>query len=424
MRILWLHQYFATPKGWGSLRQYEFAKRWAEAGHTVDVVCTPAYDATLGERGALRRLEADGVTLHVCGAAYRPQMGFARRVCSFLHFMVYALGYLIRHRAEHDVMIVSSGPLTNLIPALWGKWVQRLPFAFEVLDVWPDAAIEAGVLKNRVLRALSSRLEAAGYRYASRIVTCSTGMSARVYAKLQGARGSTLVDSEPYRDYLSGKVRPFAKIVTIAHGSTPVAPSECARLRKRLCQANGWAEDVCIVLYMGAMGLSNAMDDLVVAMRETRDAKSLVWLFAGGGKEEGKVRRQLSQSRGVFLGKVSHAEMVETCAAADVNVVTFMHAPLFFENSPNKFFDGIAAGLPAVFNRTTWLEPWLKAYGCGIVCTGEEAGAEMARQLRLLAADADRRRAMGAGARRLAEEVFSRDRLAAEYLEILREIAR
>ena len=119
------------------------------------------------------------------------------------------------------------------------------------------------------------------------------------------------------------------------------------------------------------------------------------------------------------MGKVSHAEMLETCAAADVNVVTFMHAPLFFENSPNKFFDGIAAGLPAVFNRTTWLEPWLKRFGCGIICNSDTPGQEMAEAISGLAADKERLLRMGIGARRLAEEVFSRDKLAAEYLAIL-----
>lgn len=115
---------------------------------------------------------------------------------------------------------------------------------------------------------------------------------------------------------------------------------------------------------------------------------------------------------------------MELYLAADVNVVTFMHTPLFYENSPNKFFDGIAAGIPAVFNRTTWLEPWLKEYGCGIVCTTGDAGAEMAQQLTGLAEDAARRQRMGQGARRLAEAVFSRDKLAVEYLAVLADVKR
>lgn len=430
MRVLWIQQYFGTPKGWGSVRQYEFAKRWVAAGHAVDVVCTPAYDSSLGERAAGHwssaqcPKEVDGVRLHVCEALYRPQMGFVRRVVSFLHFMLYALGFLLRRRQNYDVMIVSSGPLTNLIPALWGRWFQRLPYIFEVLDVWPDAAIEAGILKSRTLRMLSCRLEAWGYRYASRIVTCSKGMSARVFAKLHGAQQKTLFESEPYQAYLAGRGQACEKLVTIAHGAEPVAPDECARLRKQLCAANGWPENVCIVLYMGAMGLSNEIDDVVGAMRGTAAKEEIVWLFAGGGKDEEKIRRQLNVSRGIFMGKVSHAQMLSTCAAADVNVVTFMHAPLFYENSPNKFFDGIAAGLPAIFNRTTWLEPWLAHYGCGIICKSDAPGQEMAEAICALAEDRVRLRKMGSGARRLAEEVFSRDRLAVQYLECVEQALR
>ena len=119
------------------------------------------------------------------------------------------------------------------------------------------------------------------------------------------------------------------------------------------------------------------------------------------------------------FGRMAKEEVVVLVRAADVNLVTFRHEPLFFENSPNKFFDGIAAGVPALFNRSTWLEPWLEAYDCGIVCKGERPGEEMAAALRGLADDPERRRRMGLGARRLAEEVFDRDKLAAEYLALL-----
>ena len=120
-----------------------------------------------------------------------------------------------------------------------------------------------------------------------------------------------------------------------------------------------------------------------------------------------------------YFGRLAKEEVVALVRAADVNVVTFRHEPLFFENSPNKFFDGIAAGVPALFNRSTWLEPWLKAYDCGVVCKGERPGEEMAAALRALAGDPARRRRMGLGARRLAEEVFDRDKLAAAYLAVL-----
>ena len=127
---------------------------------------------------------------------------------------------------------------------------------------------------------------------------------------------------------------------------------------------------------------------------------------------------EVENGDGAELWTDGEEEVVVLVRAADVNLVTFRHEPLFFEIRPISF-DGIAAGVPALFNRSTWLEPWLEAYDCGIVCKGERPGEEMAAAVRGLADDPERRRRMGLGARRLAEEVFDRDKLAAEYLALL-----
>ena len=421
MRILWIQQFFGTPAGWGSQRQYEFARRWAAAGHAVDVMCSAAYDPSLPIAGGV----VAGIRLHVSGAVYRPQMGFFRRCRSFLRFMLEALWLVTRRGKDFDILIVSSGPLTNLIPALWGRLLYRLPYVFEVLDVWPDAAVEAGVLRSKTLIRCSRALESAGYRWAGCIVTCSTGMSERVERKLAIGDRSSEVEGEG-EGMLKGeqaKERGNPKVVTIAHGGDLVQPDRMM-CRQRLLKDQGWPENTCVVLYMGAMGLSNAVEDVAEAMRRTAGEVNVAWVFAGCGACEGLVRKELAGTRGVFLGQVAHRRMRELCAAADVNVVTFMHAPLFHENSPNKFFDGIAAGLPAVFNRSTWLEPWLKEYDCGVICEEGEPGMKMAEAIRDLADHPEQRKQMGRNARRLAEEVFDRDKLAAAYLEILRGVVR
>jgi len=466
MRILWLHQYFATPKGWGAVRTYEFARRFVRAGHAVDVVCCAGYDDSLWTMGRAP-LTVDGVRVFVSGTAYRPQMGFARRVVSFVRFMIAALWFVLRYGRDYDTVIASSGPLTLAVPALASRWLWRVPFVFEVIDVWPDSAIAAGVLKNPVLKWLSFRLEAQAYRYAAAIVTCSTGMTERVLGKREGRS---------------------SKVVTISNCCDLGEFVPDGTRREEIRARYGVREDQMVVLYTGAMGLSNAVNDLVEAVSGTTGNGRIVWWFAGGGPEERKLReisqgdpenvevggrssevlkfgvskvresetpnganrangeisRQGAKAQSAieslndrearlnprtnerlrWFGSLPKVELVDLYLAADVNVVTFMHAPLFYENSPNKFFDGIAAGLPTVFNRSTWLEPWLKEYDCGVVCKGDRPGTEMAGSFRRLADDPELRQRMGRNARRLAEEVFDRDKLAAEYLEILRGVVR
>ena len=502
MRILWLHQYFATPRGWGAVRTYEFARRFVRAGHAVDVVCCAGYDDSLQPTGR-KPLMVDGVRVFVSGTTYRPQMGFTRRVVSFLRFMTVALWFVLRRGRNYDRIIASSGPLTLAVPALVGRWLWRVPYVFEVIDVWPDSAIAAGVLKNPVLKWLSFRLEALAYRHAAAIVTCSTGMTARVEEKLGGNAERRTQNAERRSGEGENAERRTQnaekKIVTISNccDLETCAPDEAVRRAVR--SKYGVREDQMVVLYSGAMGRSNAMEDVAAAVAATAEDERIVWWFAGdgaycgcvtpnaerrtqdaevgngetlnaqAGEREGQAsacprtpnaelrtlnsevengetlnaqereregqasacprtqnaeRRTLNSEvenggRVRNFGRMAKEEVVVLVRAADVNLVTFRHEPLFFENSPNKFFDGIAAGVPALFNRSTWLEPWLEAYDCGIVCKGERPGEEMAAALRGLADDPERRRRMGLGARRLAEEVFDRDKLAAEYLALL-----
>jgi glycosyltransferase involved in cell wall biosynthesis len=385
-----MHQYFATPQGWGSVRTYEFGRRLAAAGHQVDVLCCAAYDDTLAGK---RQVEIGGLRVLVSRTRYRPQMGFLARLNSFCAFAGYALAHVWRQGGAYDLIIASSGPLTLALPALVARRLHGTPFVFETIDVWPDAAIAAGVLRNRWLQWAAFRLEARAYRCASRIVTCSTGMTRRVL----------------------GKGVPPGKVLTISNGCDleVFCPEPAARAAARA--ALGVRDGQFVVLYTGAMGRSNAVDDLVQTAHALADDPRFFWCLAGDGAEADRLRRL----PGRFQGRQGRAGLVPLFQAADAALVTFHHDPFFEENSPNKFFDAMAAGLPAIFNRSTWLGPEIAAYGCGFVCGGERPAEEMAARLRQLADDPGLRQRMGAAARRLAEERYSRDRLAEEYRQVL-----
>ena len=360
------------------------------AGHAVDVLCCAAYDPSLAGKSVV---EVAGMRVHVSRTQYRPQMGFLARVGSFLAFACFAISHVLRHGREYDLVIASSGPLTMAIPALLARWTHGTPFVLEVIDVWPDAAIEAGVLRNPLLRGLAFRLEAQAYRHASRIVACSTGMTERMVRK------GVCAD----------------KVVTISNCcDLDVFHPDPAR-RTAIRAAQGVRDDQFVVLYAGAMGRSNAVDDIVQTAEQLAGDARIVWWFAGDGSESGKLRRV----QGTFWGMVSRDRVADLYQAADAALVTFMHAPLFEENSPNKFFDAIAAGLPVIFNRSTWLKPEIDRYGCGFACQGAKPAGEMADRIRQLADEPPLRARMGASARKMAEECYSRDNLAERYLVFL-----
>src|SRR5690606_28785326 len=72
--------------------------------------------------------------------------------------------------------ISTSTPLTVGFPALILKWFKKIPYIFEVRDLWPEVPIQMGALSNPVLQWISRSFEKTIYRNAVHVVTLSPGM--------------------------------------------------------------------------------------------------------------------------------------------------------------------------------------------------------------------------------------------------------
>lgn len=393
MRILYFHQYFITPKGSGGVRSYEFARRWVKAGHDVHVVTGTAFDSSLPQNGDVI---IDGIRVTTVGVSYRSEMGFLSRVKSFLRYAIKS-SFIAMRAKKYDVVIATSTPLTVALPAIAAKWLSGRKVIFEVRDVWPDAAVEAGVLKNPVLISLARLLERAAYCNSSHIVPLSLGMQKRIKGKGVAASKMTMIpncsDTSVFRPDLDG-----------------------LDLRRKHS-----AENKFIVLYAGAINLANNSEYLVAVahiLKKNRDIE--FWVVGEGNRYEYfKADIETRGLHNIKLHGLQPKRMVPNfAAAADVGLVTFIPQPVYYENSPNKFFDYIAAGLPVLFNRTTWLEKMLADYGNGIVCDPNDPSS-MAEQIVILMNNPKLCEKMGRQSRKLAEDVFSRELMADKYLQIM-----
>lgn len=393
MRILYFHQYFITPKGSGGVRSYEFARRWVKAGHDVHVVTGTAFDTTLPQNGDVM---VDGIRVTTVGVSYHSDMGFMARVKSFLRYAIKS-SFIAMRAKEYDVVIATSTPLTIALPALSAKWFAGRKVIFEVRDVWPDAAVDAGVLKNPVLISLAHLLERAAYSNSNHIVPLSLGMQQRIKAKGVDRSKMTMIpncsDTSVFRPDIDGQV-----------------------LRKEHS-----AENKFIVLYAGAINLANNCEYLVSVAHILKGNREIEFWIVGEGNRYEYFKEEIKKFglRNVKLHGMQPKRLVPNfAAAADVGLVTFIPQPVYYENSPNKFFDYIAAGLPVLFNRTTWLEKMLTDYGNGIVCDPHDPST-MAEQIVMMMNHPKLCKKMGRQSRKLAKDVFSRDMLANKYLETM-----
>lgn len=400
MHLLLIHQAFASPNEPGGTRHYEFARQLVQAGQRVTIVASDlSYltgQRTTAGRGLITRQELDGIVVLRAYTYPALHRSFAWRIVSFLSFMVISVGAALR-AGPVDLVMGTSPPIFQAVSAWLVAVLRRRPFLLEVRDLWPDFAIDIGVLRNPVLIALSRWLERFLYRRATHL----------------------LVNSPAYRDYLIGKGVPQEKISLIPNGVDPEMFDPEAR-GERL-RAEWRLDGKFVVTYAGALGLANDIPTILRAADRLRDQSEVHFLLVGDGKERANLEAQAHQlglTNVTFVGSRPKFEMAEVLAASDACLATLRDIPMFRTTYPNKVFDYMAAGRPTILAIDGVIRQVIEAAGGGIfVPPGDDAA--LATAVISLSQDRARSRAMGQAARAYAVEHFNRRQQAAQFAELI-----
>lgn len=402
MRILYLHQHFATRGGSVGTRSYEFARLLQARGHHVTILCG-WWDRSGLPFDANRRVtehDIDGLRVLVLNVAYSQDMSFSRRILAFVWFMLLATWVALRER-DHDVIFATSTPLTIGVPAMIASLVNRTPFVFEVRDLWPEIPIGLGILTNPVFVALARALEWITYRRARHIVALSPGFRDGIVANGISPERITIIPNASDNDLFA----------------VPASAGEAFRAQHGL-------GDRPLVVYAGAFGRVNNIPYLVRLADQVRGLDERVgFVLIGSGSEEAAART-LAEELGVLdenlwiLLPVARQEMPAVLSAATIATSTVIPNPVMFNNSANKFFDILASGRPAAINHEGWQADLLRDTGAGLVLDGTDLDAA-AQALVAALHDADGLQAMGQAARQVAEERFDREKLAGELEGVL-----
>ncbi len=403
MRILYIDQYFSNREGISGTRAYEFARRWVAAGHTVTVLAGTSHYSHLdreGQRRLLRKTMVDGIRVISIRVPYAQQMGVAGRLRAFFAFMLWAALAGV-FTARHDVVFASSTPLTVGVPATLISRVRGIPFVFEVRDLWPRAPIELGALKNPAAIAIARFAEKLFYRLAVKVVALSPGMVEGVVATGK-ARGDVVMipnscDVDLFGEAGAQDVRAELDIPT----------------------------DATLIIHAGNLGPSNDGDWLLDLAAHWQGAgrDDMHLLLLGEGSERARLERRRTEkslTNVTFAGPVTRSATARYVRAADLGVVSFADLPVLATNSPNKFFDYLAAGRPVLVNTDGWTAELLRESGAGLVLPrpSRDAAALAAE----LARDPKRRAKMGRQAKKLAAR-FERGRLGEQLLAVLQTAA-
>ena len=140
MKVLILHQHFNTPEKGGAIRSYYLAKALVDAGMKTIVI-------TAHNRKDYKTENIEGIEVHYLPIAYDNRFGFTARSSSFIKYVWSAVRLAAKFKDVNYCYAISA-PLTIGLAAMWIKKRQGIPYIFEVGDLWPDAPIQLGFVKN------------------------------------------------------------------------------------------------------------------------------------------------------------------------------------------------------------------------------------------------------------------------------------
>lgn len=399
MRILYIHQFFATRDSSHPTRSYELARRMVAAGHEVVMVTGNSRLPELHPRGLFARFDVDGIDVRSVRNEYSNHMSYARRILSFLSF-VFGSTWLALRAPRPDVVFATSTPLTVAVPGLLASKLRRVPLVFEVRDPWPEAAFQMGALsRTGLVGRLASWLERTVYRASVAIVGLSPGMV------------DFILKVEP----VPAKVHMIPNAADLDHFSPgPKDPAMAERLG---------VTGRFVVGYVGAMGIANAPEVIAEAARllNERGRDDIAIVLAGDGKRLPAIR-ELKERDGldnvVIAGSLPKHDVAALLRTCDVVLVHLAKVPVLYTGSPNKLFDGLASGRPIIVNSPGWTKPLVTDADAGLFVEPEDAPA-LADAIVALADDPATVARMGANARALAEREFARDDQADKLIAVL-----
>jgi colanic acid biosynthesis glycosyl transferase WcaI len=309
-------------------------------------------------------------------------------------------------RVRPDAVLAMSPPLT-LGPAGWAvARLRRAPFVFNVQDIFPDVAVELGMLHDRRVIAAASRLERAVYHRADAVTVLSDDLAANVTAKLP--RGD-----DP------GKVRVIPNFVDTSFITVGA--------RENDYRHEYGLDGRTVVMYAGNVGFSQSLDLLLHAAHELAEERPDVVFVVNGG---GSAREDLeARARGAgltnlrFVDMQPKARLPEVLAAADVHVVPLRRG-LARSSVPSKLYSILAAGRPvlASVDEGTEVANTVERAGAGRAVPPDDPVAFVGA-LRDLLADRDGLERAGQCGRAFVEAWASPAAVARSYAALFEELA-
>ena len=408
MKILYVSQHYPPEMGALAGRAEELSRHWASASHKASVltgfpnhptgVVAPQYRAKF--RRLFYRETLNGVDVVRTWLLPYPNRKPLERVLNYGSFCLSAIvrgAFLERP----DVVIGTSPPLPIAIAGYVIARLKRVPFVFEVRDLWPESLEGVGLGANH----------SATYKVVAGIVRFLYRHSDHI-----------VVVTPAFKEYLNKTWDvPLEKMSIVVNG---VETEKFAPMPKseELLRGFGVPKGNFVASYIGTMGMAHGLDTILnVAEHLRAKAPNVTLLLVGeGGNRQDLVKiaeaRQLKNV--IFTGQQPRELIPEIISSSDVCLALLKNQEVFKTVIPTKMLEFMSCGRPIILAVGGQAEQILHEAKAGISVQPENAEA-IAAAIIDMQANPVAREQFGRNGREFMVSAMSRDTTARQYLDVL-----
>ncbi len=405
MRILIFHQYFLGKNDPGGSRWNQFAKQFSRK-HDIVVMAGNIHYATGRQIGKKKLINKERLNPHLTLIRTWTYAGYNKNFLGrLLGYLSYTISSFITglFYKNVDLIIITSPPLFVGLSALLLSKIKRIPFIFEVRDLWPESAIATGVLNNAVLIKIMYGIEKTLYKNARKIVA------------LTPAFKKDIINRFPQYGHK-------LKIITNGADLDLMRPDKKFNwVRKKYHWGNKK-----IFAYFGAHGVANDLMQVIEIARLLKENNNILFVLIGDGMQKDYLKEKAKTfdlNNVQFIDSVPKNQVQDFINASDVCMAILKKTDTFKTVYPNKVFDYMACKKPIIVTIDGITRQLIEESKAGLYAEPGNAASFKEAIEKMIRADESTLIEMGENGYQFVKKYFDRQILGKEYLTIVEALA-
>lgn len=406
MKILLIHQYFKEEDVTGGARFNEMTRIWKDMGHEITVLAGDLDGQSSQKRPEYKRNFVtkklqNGIEVWRCNVSESYNKSFLGRLWAYFSFVFSGLyAGIFKIKDKHDLILVTSPPLFVGIIAYGLSVFKRTPFVFEVRDLWPESAIDTGILKNKAIIKFAYWFEGFIYKRAILINVLTPAF----YKTLREIKGV-----------------PEDKLIMIPNAADFALSDELLAKfdREEFRKEKGW-DGKFVITYVGAHGVANGLHQIIETAERLKDTKVLFVLVGAGMKKKDLI--MMAKQRGLhnveFYDPVPKKEVLKFVMASEMGTSVLLKNDTFKTVYSNKTFDYMSCKRPILMAIDGVSRQLVEEADAGVYVEPEKP-ADFENKIRHYLGSHRELERLGKNGFEYAKSHFDRDKLAKEYLNHL-----